>query len=898
MKIVQSSPSKLIKTLFCFFIISTFFSCKKEERRNESEIEITEEFISFYKNETLQNNSVAKDSTDLKRTQFAGPEITPSPSTLAVAPSGEVFVGIDMIGSLGKEPGKGSIVKLIDNDNDGVVDRHTEFAKVDNPRGLLPLGNKLYVLHTTFSGETNKASGMDLVVFEDENGDGVADGPSKPIIENISSTKFLQDRGTDHATNGIRMGIDGWIYIAVGDYGFHEAVDREGTKLTMLGGGIVRVRPDGTEMEIYTHGTRNTYDVAIDPFMNIFTRGNTNDGGGWNIRFSHHIQTGEYGYPSLFKNFTDEIIPALIDVGGGSGTGAFFMSNDTWPKEYNNVPMMADWGRSQLYIHRVLPDGPSFDQKEEKFLDIPQITDLDVDASGRLFLSAWDGAGYSGSAGKGFIVRVVPKNWKYVPFPDLKTATVKELGKLLKSGSAVARLHAQQELINRPKEEAANIAWEIATTENLALEVRVAGIFTYSQISGKAGIENLVELSEEPAVREFALRALSDRKGWTEQVPSEPFIEGLQDPLDRVQLAAIVGLGRLGRKAAAKELLKIKVPTTLKRPEKDSIGPHATLNPDILPVHLAVKSLVSLKAVDAVIDALGTENSRLALWALRYMHYPKAIDGLIDAYENAENDELKTEILHTVSRLYKKEAPYDGSWWWGTRPDTKGPYYKGIVWESSAQIEEFLKEEWKNGEIGNKEFFNTLNDRYGLEIAEFEKKEVEKGEEEINIDLDKITSEKGQVGKASIEDVLLAMQEIEGSPEKGQEIFDRQGCIACHSIAPDQVMKGPYMGQIGSIMNREQIAESILKPNASISQGFATYLITTNDGKAYSGFITKSSAEETDIRDITGKKVTVATPDIVDRKRLETSMMPAGLVNSLSYEEFASLLSYLSQQKK
>ncbi len=28
------------------------------------------------------------------------------------------------------------------------------------------------------------------------------------------------------------------------------------------------------------------------------------------------------------------------------------------------------------------------------------------------------------------------------------------------------------------------------------------------------------------------------------------------------------------------------------------------------------------------------------------------------------------------------------------------------------------------------------------------------------------------------------------------------------------------MGQIGSIMNREQIAESILKPNASISQGF------------------------------------------------------------------------------
>ena len=117
------------------------------------------------------------------------------------------------------------------------------------------------------------------------------------------------------------MGIDGWIYIAVGDFGFVDAEGADGTKLTQLGGGILRVRPDGSEMEVYTHGLRNIYDVAIDPFMNIYTRGNTNDGGGWNVRFIHQVQSGEYGYPVLFKNFTDEIIPALADLGGGSGTG-------------------------------------------------------------------------------------------------------------------------------------------------------------------------------------------------------------------------------------------------------------------------------------------------------------------------------------------------------------------------------------------------------------------------------------------------------------------------------------------------------------------------------------------------------------------------------------------------
>src|SRR5690554_72677 len=209
---------------------------------------------------------------DLEITGFAGPDLVPSPATLAVAPSGEVYVGVDMIGSLGKDPGKGSVVRLVDCNNDGIMDSYTEFAKVDNPRGIVVVGDQVFVLHTVF-GDDGLASGMDLVVFEDKDQDGVADGASKPLIQHISNVKYIRERGTDHATNGIRLGIDGWIYIAVGDFGFQKAVDRDGTELTMLWGGIVRARPDGTEMEIYNHGTRHVYDVAIDPLMNICSAG-------------------------------------------------------------------------------------------------------------------------------------------------------------------------------------------------------------------------------------------------------------------------------------------------------------------------------------------------------------------------------------------------------------------------------------------------------------------------------------------------------------------------------------------------------------------------------------------------------------------------------------------------
>lgn len=835
---------------------------------------------------------------EIEITKFSGPEITPSPACLAVAATGEVFVGVDMMGSLGKDPNKGRIIKLIDKDNNGTVDQHIEFAVVDNPRGIISQGDKVFVLHTTFSKETGQASGMDLVVFEDKDNDGVADGPPKPLIQNISNAKYIRERGTDHATNGITMGIDGWIYIAVGDFGFHDAVDRTGKKLTMLGGGIVRVRPDGTEMEIYTHGTRNVYDLAVDPFMNIFTRENTNDGGGWNVRFSHHIQSGSYGYPLLFQHFTDEIIPALADLGGGSGTGALYMDEPNWPEKYNKVPMMADWGQSMLYIHRVTPDGPTFTQKDEEFIKLSQITDLDVDGSGRLYLSAWDGAGYSGSPGKGYVVRAVPKNWTYKAFPDVKKASVKALVELIKSPSAVARLTASQELINRSAKQVTSAMLKVASDKKLSLASRTAGIYTYAQVAGENAVPDLIKLSKDDLVKEPALRALADRKPYLKNVPAELFLSALNDPSKRVQAIAIIALGRLGHIEAATALLQTKVPDSFTAPAKDVEGPHATPNPDIILPHIAVQALLNLDAVDATVNAIGTESSDLALWALRYMHSQKAVDGLIKAYGPAKSEKLKKQILITLARLYKKEDAYDASWWWGTRPDAHGPYYKNVPWEASASIEKFLVSESEKAGANGKQFFIDLNERHRMGIPSFTVEEKVLAAEEPTVDLEKIKNKAGQVGESSIEDVLLAIAKLPGDPVKGKALFTSQGCFACHSINKGEQMKGPFMGQIGSIMNREQIAESILKPNASISQGFATVMITAKGDKTYMGFITQETATKVVMRNIVGEVFNIKASDILSRKEMDSSMMPAGLANSLSYEELASLVTFLSLQKK
>ena len=874
--------------LFSSLII---LSCKQEE----APCTPSTEAINYPSSDSLAQ--VLNWPKDLKITGFSGPDLTPSPACMAVAATGEVFVGVDMMGSLGKEINKGFIKRLVDCNHDGIMDAHTEFAQVDNPRGILAIGDQVFVLHTTFSQETGKAFNMDLVVFEDLDKDGVADGPAKVLIKNLSNSKYLQERGTDHATNGIQMGIDGWIYIAVGDFGFHNATDADGTQLTMLGGGVVRVRPDGTEMEVYTHGLRNIYDVAIDPFMNIYTRGNTNDGGGWNIRFIHQIQSGEYGYPVLFKHFTEEILPALVDVGGGSGTGSLYMNDSRWPEKYNNVPMMADWGRSYLYFHRLTKNKASFTQDEEEFIQLPQITDVDVDAAGAMYLSAWDGAGYSGSPDKGYVVRVVPEDYTYEPFPNLQDFYwTGSLVDLLKADNAKTRLSAQYELIKRGK--GADKIWQLAEDSSLPLEVRAAAIFTFAQLSGTGGIDRLVTLTKDLQVQEFALRALSDRLGTIDNVPSEPFENALKSDSDRVKAAAIVGLGRLGKKEVAQALLEIPVPDSFQAPGMGIEGPHAKPNAEIIIPHLAVKTLVKLDAVDACINALNTEQKDLALWAMRYMHSPKAVDGLMTTYEKSDDSIFKNKIINTLARVYHKEAPYDTSWWWSTRPDTHGPYYKTVEWDYTPVIRSFLKGEWEKTPEDERELYAELNSKYRLAIDDFGTVEITAPKEDMPaVDLEKIKNKKGQIGEASIEDIMIALKKIKGDPAKGREIFKTQACFTCHSVSSGEVMKGPFMGQIGSIMNREQIAESILKPNASISQGFSTVQIQTKGGDNYVGFVTQESATDLTIRNIIGTATQLKKTDISERKELDTSIMPSGLVNALSYEEMASLVAYLEQQK-
>jgi len=311
--------------------------------------------------------------------------------------------------------------------------------------------------------------------------------------------------------------------------------------------------------------------------------------------------------------------------------------------------------------------------------------------------------------------------------------------------------------------------------------------------------------------------------------------------------------------------------------------PHATPNPSIIVPHLAVHALVRLKAVKACLGAVDGGNPEGALWALHLIHDPAVVEGLIGKYGSSGDRDLKNKILATLGRLYTKEAPYDGSWWWNTTPDTRGPYYVPMKWAKSSEIGKVFRDAWATADAGQKGFLTHVanRNRMNLEgIGEVEKTDGEKVR---------------TIGEISIENVMLALDDMKGDPGKGRELMKTQACAACHSIAEGDPVRGPDLNHIGALLDREAIAEAILKPDAGIAESWVD--VIGNDGTIYQGTLVGKSESGVTVRNIAGIPTTVKASEVKEIKPSASTLMGPHLLDALSMEQFADVIAYLHSLK-
>ena len=599
-------------------------------------------------------------------TIFAKPPSVVYPVFVSASPEGDVYVSVDRNGSLDRAAHRGSILRLRDVDGDGRADEvKTLVTDVDSPRGLVWDHDRLYLMHPPH-----------LSVYIDKNHDGKAD-EARVLVKNIAFG--FKDRPADHTSNGVTLGIDGWLYLAIGDFGFLQAEGTDGRKLQMRGGGVVRVRPDGTGLELFAKGTRNILEVSIDPLLNTFARDNTNDGGGWDIRLHHFSGLENHGYPSLFRNFSDEAITPLADYGGGSGCGGLFLSEPGFPERDNNALYTVDWGRERIFRHKMTPKGATFTADQEDFLALPRATDLDVDANSRIYAASWKGASFTYvGENVGFLVRLTPKGYKPDPLPNFDRLDPADLVALLESPSSRRRMEAQRALIRRGIDRNTAEALEKLTADRAKpLPFRVAALFALKQGLQAGSTPILVRLAQDPSLREHAIRALTDRLEENADVPEAPIVSALADANPRIRRQAAVSLARLGRPNLASRLAPLLA---------DS---------DPVVAHTAIAALVELKGRDAALAVLDAATSTPAarvnaLHALKRLHDSSTVTALAARLQGESDPSRRAGLFAALCRLHDVEGKWKGESW-GTRPDTSGPYYQSDRWEESDNIDKLLR---------------------------------------------------------------------------------------------------------------------------------------------------------------------------------------------------------------
>jgi putative heme-binding domain-containing protein len=590
---------------------------------------------------------------------FAMPPEVGYPTSISAGADGAVYVAIDENGSIDAKPNRGRVVRCVDTDSDGAADRFTTFAKMDSPRGVWfdAATSTCYVLHPPF-----------LTAYRDTDKDGVAD-QSDTLVKGLGFD--LKFRGADHTTNGFRVGIDGWVYIAMGDYGATDAVGKDGTHLRHWGGGVMRVRLDGSGLEVYSTGQRNIYDVAVSPMLDCFTRDNTNDGGGWDVRLSHVPPTANMGYPRLFKNFSEEMVKPLADYGGGSPCGALWLGE---PGQKNG-PYTVEWGRNGVFYHPLEVSGAGFKAKQEKFVELPRPTDMDVDGAGNIYVSSWINATFTyAGPNVGYVARLRRKDQKPTAFPNLKSADVAQLVSWLSGDSAFLRQSAQREVLQRKLTAEDHLRLERMAEGTTSIPVAVALIQTIRQCDPRSDARLLSVLGKREDLREQILRALTDRMG-NANAPIDVLTGSLTHADPRVRLVAAWGLGRQNARSAAGQIVPLLA---------DS---------DPLVAHVAGNALVALEAAEPCLSVVDSSNPTLAPGAIRVLqrlHDIKVVEGLIAKLGTIQDPGIRVQIYRGLCRLHFKEAEWDGRWW-GTRPDTSGPYYKAAEWAGTAKVNAALR---------------------------------------------------------------------------------------------------------------------------------------------------------------------------------------------------------------
>jgi len=265
----------------------------------------------------------------------------PNARQMVLSTNGTLFVGTR---------DSGSVYAVLDKDKDGVGEEVVSVARnLDSPNGVEFRDGSLYV------AENSR-------ILRYDNIESRLKSAPKPVVVTDS---YPKDR--HHGWKYIRFGPDGWLYVPVGaPCNNCESKDPFAS--------ITRIKPDGSGMEIFARGVRNTVGFDWDPVSKQMWF--TDNGRDWlgdnspSDELNHAAKAGlNFGFPYYHgraiadpefarKRSPADMVPAAFELGPHvAALGMKFYNGTMFPKDCVGDIIYAEhgsWNRAQKNGYRLM----------------------------------------------------------------------------------------------------------------------------------------------------------------------------------------------------------------------------------------------------------------------------------------------------------------------------------------------------------------------------------------------------------------------------------------------------------------------------------------------------------------------------------------------------------------
>ncbi len=271
------------------------------------------------------------------------------------------------------------IVRLVDENDDGVYDRHTVFAdKLTFPNGGVWLDGSLYV-----------CSAPGLWRFTDADGDGVAD-------ERTAIVTGFEYTGNAADLHGPWLHPNGRLYWCHGRKGYTATQSDGKVVATGLSSGIWSCRPDGLDLRSHSLiAGDNPVEIDFTPEGEIV--------GTMNLYFSrprgdvivHWLRGGVYPREDQLKVIdglprTLEVMPVVHNFGHVAVSGCAFHRSGALDPDWRGHLFVTHFNTGRITRMEMTRDGATFKVAEREFLKMgspdAHLTDVLEDHDGSLLV--------------------------------------------------------------------------------------------------------------------------------------------------------------------------------------------------------------------------------------------------------------------------------------------------------------------------------------------------------------------------------------------------------------------------------------------------------------------------------------------------------------------------------